>query len=195
MNKNFKQFLLAIIGLFVILPAFANTTVDLKNASSITLTSLETLNFGTVNAFGLNAGNPISSSSGLVSGNIKMLFLDKNKHTHQTEPTDIETCNGVIYYLEDALLLKVSSSLNLNMSLNVENTAGSLIVLISEDASYWPTSGTDISSFMIQALGNKTLETSLVSGATIPLDVGIYIPFSQEGGSKTSTVTFTAIEV
>lgn len=194
MNKNFKQFLALIMGLLIILPAFAETTVSLETSTGITLLASESLDFGTVDAMGVNDGNyPVSSSSGMVSGNIQMLFLDTSNQTHQTQQ-NIENSNGTIYYLEDALVLRVSSSLMSNMNINVENI-GSFTVLVTQDASSWSTSGTNISGSMIRTLESKSFQTNVPSGATLSVDVGIHIPFSIEGGSKSSTITFTASEI
>jgi len=191
MKKILKKYLVLVSGLFVISPAFADTTVNLETSTSITISGVETLDFGTIDALGFNSANHQVLSTAGTTGIIKMTFLNTANSTSSTEPP-ANMKKGTVYYLEDALVLKVSTS-SLSVGIDVKNE-GSLTALITEDASDWSNSGVNLSSFMLKDLDSLTFKTGLVNGSSVPIDIGVYVPLSEEGGSKTSVITFTVRE-
>jgi len=203
------------IGLLAILPAFANSVqititatvkayniLRIEESYSYNIMSKDTndpmevsnpeaneiLDFGELDALGSNNGS-FTTANG-TTGTIIKKFINTDNVIVSNQPQGAEK-NGTIYYVNDALVLRLLKSDNSTGNITVTNS-GNLTVIVGEDMDQWVDGVSKITNYKIAPNTSSLSYGSMMNNTVKSIDIGIYIPLNQVAGSSNSIITFTS---
>ncbi|MFN8578622.1 MAG: hypothetical protein U0354_17480 [Candidatus Sericytochromatia bacterium] len=185
-----------------------NQIVSQDNLDGGSLSSNEVIDFGKVNALGVETS--LSSTTHVVnravtgtngtSGTLISKVIDTSNQLYDTNAASLPTTSndGAIYMLEDALQLRVLRTGGGTSDITMSQLTGGDFTAIVAPSSQAFTSGTSLGSgLFIDNVSPPTaapLTYGLTNNTAFPIDIGIKVPFTKAAGTGYSTkIIFTAV--